>query len=130
MKEMLMIGADTRVTCPKCEHEFSLEQGFAKQALESLSSASQQSLAALREQERVAVRKQAGQLADEKAQAAQRQIEDMRQLLKQQGETHIKSLAEVRALTEQSLTPQLEALKRQLEDSQGRLRTMDEREAA
>ena len=72
MKEMLMIGADTRVTCPKCEHEFSLEQGFAKQALESLSSASQQSLAALREQERVAVRKQAGQLADEKAQAAQR----------------------------------------------------------
>jgi hypothetical protein len=130
MNEMLMICADTRVTCPKCEHEFSLEQGFAKQALESLSSASQQSLAALREQERVAVRKQAGQLADERAQAAQRQIEEMRQLLKQQGETHVKSLAEVRALTEQSLTPQLEALKRQLEDSQGRLRTMDEREAA
>lgn len=28
----ILLGIDTSVTCPKCEHEFSLEQGFAKKA--------------------------------------------------------------------------------------------------
>ncbi|MBX7134181.1 MAG: hypothetical protein K1X67_16030 [Fimbriimonadaceae bacterium] len=36
----LPLDITTRVTCPKCEHEFSLEQGFAKKALESLEAAS------------------------------------------------------------------------------------------
>ena len=99
MNEALVISGDTPVTCPKCEHEFSLEQGFARQALERLSSSSRESLAAIREQERVGVRRQAEQLAAERVQAAQRQIEEM-------------------------FTPQLEALKHQLQDSQGKLQVL------
>jgi len=39
-RERLLLASDTRVTCPNCDHEFSLEQGFAKQALESIEASS------------------------------------------------------------------------------------------
>jgi len=32
----LLLRPDTTVTCPKCADEFSLDQGFAKKALEHL----------------------------------------------------------------------------------------------
>lgn len=51
----LLLRQDTTVTCPKCATEFSLDQGFAKKALEKLSGA----IAAMREAERAAVEKRA-----------------------------------------------------------------------
>jgi GTP diphosphokinase / guanosine-3',5'-bis(diphosphate) 3'-diphosphatase len=39
-RDALLLDADTRVTCPKCEHEFSLEEGFAKKSLEAIEAAS------------------------------------------------------------------------------------------
>ena len=45
MEQTLLLPTDTAVTCPNCEHGFSLEQGFARKALESLEASSAQSLA-------------------------------------------------------------------------------------
>jgi hypothetical protein len=128
--ESLLLAADTRVTCPSCGQEFSLEQGFAKQALESVEAASASALAALKDQERVAVERRAKELASEQAKESQRQAEDLRKMLKDQGDAHTKALAEVRALTEQSLKPQLDAMKAQLARDQEQLAAIDQREAA
>src|SRR5258708_36145293 len=95
--ESLLLAPDTRVTCPACEQEFSLEQGFAKQALGSVEAASAHALAALKDQERASAEKRAEQLAGEQAKAAPRQGEDMQRLLHDQGETASQDMAAVRA---------------------------------
>ncbi|MBK7115540.1 MAG: hypothetical protein IPH71_05830 [Proteobacteria bacterium] len=68
---------DARVTCPKCEHEFSLEQGFARHALENIEAASASfSVAQLREQERAAADKR--RCASAAAGTAKQAIEEAR----------------------------------------------------
>jgi hypothetical protein len=106
-----------------------LEQGFAKQALESIEASSAKGLAALKEQERTSVERRAQELASEQARAAHRQVEDLRRLLNEQGEAHAKALAEMRALTEQAFQPQLAAMREQLAASQAKISDMDRREA-
>ena len=118
----LLLHPQTRVTCPKCSQEFSLEQGFARQALEAVENASVDALAQLKEQERAAVEKRAQQLNAEQTKATQRQIEDLQKI-------HAQALADMRSLTEQSFKPQLESLKAQLTASQGKLAALDQREA-
>ena len=114
--EPLLLAPDTRVTCPHCETEFSLEQGFAKQALESVESASASALSALKDQERAAVDKRA------------------QQLLKAQGDVHARALADMRALTEQSFKPQLTAMQEQYEkllaDGQAQLKLLRDEQLA
>jgi hypothetical protein len=128
--ESLLLSPATRVTCPACEQEFSLEQGFAKQALEAVESASAGALGALKDQERAAAEKRAQQLAGEQAKAAQRQVEDLQVMLRAQADTHSKALTDVRALAEQSFKPQLEAMRAQLAADQEKLKLLDERESA
>jgi hypothetical protein len=128
--ESLLLAPDTRVTCPACEQEFSLEQGFAKQALGSVEAASASALAVLKEQERAAAQRRAEQLAAEQAKSARRQLEDMQRLLKEQGEAHSKALAEMRALTEQAFKPQLDAMKVQLTDSHAQMKVMRDEQLA
>lgn len=117
--QSLLLALDTQLACPACKHEFSLEQGFARQALESIAAASLGSLSALKDQEREAAEKR-----------AQQQEQELRRLLKEQGEAHTQAMADMRALTEQTFRPQLEALKQQLADSQIQLIAIDQREAA
>jgi hypothetical protein len=126
----LLLDPGTPIRCPTCDHEFSLEQGFAKQALEAVEAASAGALAALKDQERTSVEKRAQQLSGEQAKQAQRQVEDLQRMLKAQGEAHTRALAEMRALTEQSFKPQLDAMKEQLANSQEKLSALDQREAA
>jgi hypothetical protein len=128
--ESLLLAPDTRVTCPACAQEFSLEQGFAKQALGSVEAASANALAALKDRERASAEKRAEQLAGEQAKAARRQVEDMQRLLKAQGETHSKALADMRALTEQSFKPQLDAMKVQLTDSHAQMKVLRDEQLA
>jgi hypothetical protein len=73
----LLLAPDTLVICPACDREFSLEQGFARQALEAVQSASASALAELKDQERAEVEKRAQQLAAEQAKAAQRRAAEM-----------------------------------------------------
>src|SRR5277367_6349113 len=94
----LLLEQDTTVTCPKCATEFSLDQGFAKKALEQLSEASAGAIAAMRDAERAEVEKRAQHLAGEKARTAQVEAESLKKLLKEQGEAHARAIAEVRSL--------------------------------
>jgi hypothetical protein len=129
ISDPLLLAPDTRVTCPNCDQEFSLEQGFAKQALETVAASSTSSLTALRDQERTAAERRAQQTAGEQAKTAQRQVEDLRRMLKEQSDANTRALSEVRALTEQAFQPQLEAMKEQLAKSQMELFAMDKRAA-
>ncbi len=130
ISDPLLLEPETRVTCPACNEEFSLEQGFAKQALETVEAASAQALAGLRDRERDAVEKRAQQTAGEQAKAAQQQVEDLQRMLTEQRDAHIHALTSMRALTEDAFKPQLDAVKEQLANSQRQLSSMDQREAA
>jgi len=55
---------------PKCADELSLDQGFAKKALERLAEMSVEAIAAVRDAEREQVEKREQQLALESARAA------------------------------------------------------------
>jgi hypothetical protein len=96
----ILLNPDVTVTCPHCEREFALAEGFAKKALETVEHASERALAALREDERVSAERQARKIADERDAA------------------HAKALAAVRAMTEEAFRPQLDALKAQLTATQ------------
>ena len=135
----LFLSLDTRVTCPKCVSKFSLQEGFAKQALERLEQSTEGALEAVRESERAEAQRQAQHLAaqrDKNLRAENAQLQQMlkeqseqhRRLLTQQAEQNAKALAEVRALAERSLAPQLEALRVQLADSQEKLGSMAQQE--
>ena len=66
----LLLSLDTNITCPGCAHEFSLQEGFAKKALERLEDASEGTIAAMRDAERAEAERRAQQLAAEKTRAA------------------------------------------------------------
>ncbi len=103
----LVLQPDARITCPKCAQEFSLEEGFARNALEGLETASEQALAQLREAERLA--------ADRRAQQRERQ----------QQEAQVRALEEVRRQTAeqaaQSSRLQMEGLQKQFATAQEQL---------
>jgi hypothetical protein len=126
----LLLRQDTTVTCPKCANEFSLDQGFAKKALEQLSDASSGAIAAMREAERAQVERRAEQLAGEKARAAQGEAESLKKLLKEQADAHAKSLADVRAVAEKSVAPKIEEMQRSLDERDDQLKALRGREDA
>ena len=68
-KVTFVLQPDDRITCPKCEHEFSISDGFARQALEGIEAASSRALEQLREQERLAAEKRAQAQAKAAAEA-------------------------------------------------------------
>ena len=124
----LLLTLDTNITCPSCAHEFSLEEGFAKKALERLEDASAGAIAALREAERAEVEKRAQQLAGERARAAQNEAEALKRLLKEQGEAHAKAIAEVRSLAEQSMAPRMAEMQKAIGDRDEQLKGLRARE--
>ncbi|MGD0493676.1 MAG: DUF2130 domain-containing protein [Steroidobacteraceae bacterium] len=111
----LLLTLDANITCPRCADEFSLQEGFAKKALERLEEASAGAIAALRDAERAEVEKRAQQLAGEKARAAQGEAESLKRLLQEQAEAHAKALAEVRALADKAVAPRIEEMQKALE---------------
>lgn len=126
----LLLRPDTTATCPKCAHEFSLDQGFAKKALEQLSEASAGTIAAMRDAERAEVEKRAQELASEQARAAKGEAEGLKKLLKEQGDAHAKAVAEVRSLAEKSVAPQLEEMQRALAERDTQLKGLRDKEQA
>jgi hypothetical protein len=124
----LLLTLDTNITCPSCAHEFSLQAGFAKKALEQLEDASADAISAMRDAERAEVERRAQQLAGENARAAQEEAEALKRLLKDQVEAHAKALAEVGALAERSVAPRLAELQKALHDQQVQLETLRSRE--
>jgi hypothetical protein len=126
----LLLRPDTTVTCPKCADEFSLDQGFAKKALEQLAETSAHAIAAVRDAERAQVEKRAEQLALERARAAQDEAAGLKKLLKEQSDAHAKALADVRALAEQSVAPRIEEMQKALNERDSEVKALRGREEA
>jgi hypothetical protein len=126
----LLLRHDTTITCPKCAMEFSLDQGFAKKALDQLSDSSAGAIAAMRDAERAVAETHAQHLADEQARAAKGEAESLRKLLKEQEEAHAKALAEVRGLAEKSMAPRIEEMQRALDERDSQLKALRAREDA
>jgi hypothetical protein len=124
----LLLRHNTTVTCPKCATEFSLDQGFAKKALDQLSEVSAEAISAMREAERTEVEKRAQQLAGEKARAAQGEAEALKKLLKEQGVSHAKELTEVRGMAERDVAPRIEELQKSLAEQTGQVQALRARE--
>lgn len=108
----ILLSANALITCPKCQQEFAVADGFAKRALEQVEEASTDALAKLREEERASAERHAKIMATERDAA------------------HSKALAEVRALAAQAFAPQIDALKEQLAASNAKIAALDQREAA
>jgi hypothetical protein len=128
--QQLFLSLDTRVTCPKCAAKFSLEEGFARQALERLEQSTQGALDAVREGERVEARKHAQQIAAQRDKTLRDENTSLQQLLKEQAEAHARALKEVRALAEQGMAPQLAALRTQVLEGQSKISELRSTELA
>jgi hypothetical protein len=108
----ILLSGNALITCPNCQQEFAVADGFAKRALEQVEEASSDALAKLREEERSNAERHAQVMAKERDAA------------------HSKALTEVRALTAQAFAPQIDALKDQLAASNAKIAALDQREAA
>ena len=91
LRDRLLLAPETRVTCPHCEREFSLSEGFAKRSLEALAKEGEQAI------------------ASERSSA----VTALKQALKERDDRHAAALAEMRALEQSSAAAQARA---QLED--------------
>ncbi|MGC4029268.1 MAG: DUF2130 domain-containing protein [Steroidobacteraceae bacterium] len=128
-----VLAPDDRLTCPRCEQEFSLADGFARQALEGIEAASSQALEALRQQERAAAEKRAQQLEKSLIEARQRAVEEARRAeamrAAQAGEQQRQQFEELRQqlVSSQTQVAQLRSAELQLREERQKLR--DEKEA-
>src|SRR5579871_1974988 len=84
----LFLSLDTRVNCPKCAAKFSLQEGFARQALEKLEQSTEGALEAVRESERAEANRQAQHLATQQGKSLRSENAQLQRLLKDQGEQH------------------------------------------
>jgi hypothetical protein len=126
----LLLSPDTAVRCPACAHEFSLEQGFARKALEHLEQHSRAALAAMESQVKQEVERRSAVTAAQRQDAAQQQIAQLEQLIRQQSQSHARALGEVRSVAERDLAPQLQVLRTELAQRDERITALGEREAA
>jgi hypothetical protein len=118
------------VTCPKCEQEFSLEQGFARHALEGIEAASTAALAHLREAERLAADKRAQQREKLQQESQQRALEEVRRQVTEQAAQS--SRLQLEGLQKQFATAQEQVAQlrsEQLQLREERQRLKDEKDA-
>lgn len=107
----MILSRDATITCPHCERDFTLSDGFARHALEHLEQQSDAALAAVREEERRAAEKRNQQLSQERERAFDA------------------ALAEARRTAEQRFAPQVAELQRQAAESKAKLDAVAQREA-
>jgi len=124
----LLLSAHTKVRCPKCESTFSLEEGFAHQALERFERSTEGALKAARETERAEAEKRAQHVAAQRDESQRAEIDQLKHLLRDQRAAHEKALKEVRALTEQALAQQLTVLRAEVAERQSKLDAVGKRE--
>ncbi|MEO6081256.1 MAG: DUF2130 domain-containing protein [Steroidobacteraceae bacterium] len=126
----LVLQPDAHVTCPNCEHEFSLEQGFARHALEGIEAASANALAQLRDAERLAADKRAQQREKLQQEAQARALDEVRRQVAEQAaqasRLQLEGLQKQCATAQEQVT-QLRAEQLQLRDERQKLK--DEKDA-
>jgi hypothetical protein len=112
----LLVDARTRVTCPKCEHEFSLEEGFAKKSLEAIEAASEGAFARLQAEARAVEEKRAAAKAAQAEALLQEQLKDQRAIFEAQKAQHAEALERMRKLDREAAELREADLKKRLGD--------------
>jgi hypothetical protein len=108
MQESLLLSRGTAIVCPRCEFTFSVEQGFARQALESLTSQSAQGIAELKAHERALTERRAQELLSAQEQNTRHATEQYKRELARQAETHAAALKEAKNSMEAALQAKFE----------------------
>ena len=126
----LLLDPATRVTCPKCEHNFSLAEGFAKKALEQLEEASRGALSGLEEQVRAEAARRAESISAERDKVRRQEVDELKKLLEDQGKRHAESLQQVISTERQTAALQAAELQKSLQDRDAQLAAVRQREAA
>ncbi|HET7203269.1 MAG TPA: DUF2130 domain-containing protein [Steroidobacteraceae bacterium] len=94
----LLLDPLTRVTCPNCEHEFSLADGFARKSLEALERSSSGELEKLQAEARAGEERRAREQAAQNEALLRDRLKDQADLLESQRRQHAESLERVREL--------------------------------
>jgi hypothetical protein len=128
--EKLLLDTETTVTCPKCDHEFSLEQGFATKALEHLAGLTSGALRDMQESVRVEAQKRAERELAERTRLAQTEATDLRKLLADQESAHQQSLAEVRKNSSAAADVRISELQKLIDDKETQVASLKAREAS
>ncbi len=105
----LLLPADTSVICPKCRAEFSLEEGFARQALAQFEQTTEGALEEVRKAERAEAERRAQRMAKEAEARAQARVAGDRQAFEQELAEKNRQLTELRS-TELALRREKAAL--------------------
>jgi hypothetical protein len=122
-RDALLLDPGTRVTCPKCEHEFSLEEGFAKKSLEAIESASADALASVKRSVAASIEGRLNREAAEREQQSQGELLALKKLLKDRDEHHADALKEMQALEKGAADAQLKRLQEMLSERDSQLET-------
>ena len=94
----LLLPADTSVICPKCRTEFSLEEGFARQALAQFEQSTEGALAQVRRTERAEAERRAQQLAAQRDAALRAEIAERQEKLDAMGRREAELAAREQAI--------------------------------
>lgn len=130
MQESLWLSPSTALACPHCTKNFSLEEGFAKQALESLSVASAQGIDSLRQRERAAVERRTRELVDDREREGTKVANELRDKLTRQAEAHVAALQDATILGQHAAQAKVVKLEQLLEQAQGQVEAIGTRESA
>jgi hypothetical protein len=130
MHDSLLLSRTTAVVCPRCEFTFSVEQGFAKQALDSIASQSALGIAELKAQERSLAERQVQELLSAQEHNTRHATEHYKRELARQAQEHAAALKEAKISVDAALQTRLQALQGKLAQQQNELQTMQEREQA
>ena len=127
--QTLLLSASARVTCPKCDSTFSLQEGFARAALEQFEKHTEGTLEAVRSAERAEAAKRAEELGVQRDRVLREQNAELKKLLTEQNTRHAEALKEVRALADQNHSTQLKALRTELAERQKKVDELSRRES-
>jgi hypothetical protein len=123
----LLIAENEIVTCPKCDKEFTLDEGFARKALEQLANSSAEAIADLRRSERAEVEKIAQNYATEKARATESEVKALKKLLDDQAQQHAEIVAQVQLAAERAIAPRLQEMRVALAARQAEVQALQSR---
>jgi hypothetical protein len=128
--DKLLLDTETTVTCPKCEHEFSLERGFATKALDHLVGLTSGALKDMQESVRNEARKRADRELADRTRVAQAEATDLRKLLADQEAAHQQSLAELRKNSSAASEARIAELQKLMDDKEAEVHSLKAREAS
>jgi hypothetical protein len=121
VRDALLLDPGTRVTCPKCEHEFSLEEGFARKSLEAIESASADALARVQSQARALEEKRAGERAAQSERLLRDQLENLQAVLEAQRAQSAEALEQMRTVEKEAAAARERALQERLKEQSSQL---------